>query len=93
MRSSVGVGTVLVVLCVAVVLGAATDTRLIEAARSGNTSAVTNLLRQRVPVNEAEADGTTALHWAAASIAQTWCRRCFAERPRSTSLTGMALHR
>jgi len=65
MRSSVGVGTVLVVLCVAVALGAATDTRLIEAARSGNTSAVTNLLRQRVPVNEAEADGTTALHWAA----------------------------
>jgi ankyrin repeat protein len=64
MRSSFGVGTVLVVLCLAVVLAAATDTRLIDAVRSGNASAVTSLLRQRVPVDAAEADGTTALHWA-----------------------------
>jgi ankyrin repeat protein len=66
MRSSFGVGTVLVVLCVAVALSAeTTDTRLIEAAKSGNVPAVTNLLRQRVPIDAAEADGTTALHWAA----------------------------
>jgi len=65
MRSSFGVGTVLVALCVVAGLSAAaTDTRLIDAAKSGNTSAVTNLLRQRVPVDAAEADGTTALHWA-----------------------------
>ncbi|HVQ14291.1 MAG TPA: ankyrin repeat domain-containing protein [Vicinamibacterales bacterium] len=65
MRSSFGVGTVLFALCVVVALNAATtDTRLIDAAKSGNTAAVTSLLRQRVPVDAAEPDGTTALHWA-----------------------------
>jgi ankyrin repeat protein len=65
MRSSVGLGVILVALCVAAALNAATtDTRLVDAAKSGNASAVTSLLRQRVPVDAAEADGTTALHWA-----------------------------
>ncbi len=66
MRSSHAVGTVLVVLCVAVALGAAPgDTRLIDAAKSGNAAALATLLRQRAPVDATEADGSTALHWAA----------------------------
>jgi ankyrin repeat protein len=35
-----------------------------EAARAGNAQAVRALLQKRVDVNAADADGTTALHWA-----------------------------
>jgi ankyrin repeat protein len=57
---------VLFVFCAALSVSAADgDTRLIDAAKSGNASAVTTLLRQRVPVDATEPDGTTALHWAA----------------------------
>ena len=45
--------------------GATGDVRLIEAVKSGNAAAVQTLSRQRALVNAAEADGTTALHWAA----------------------------
>lgn len=41
------------------------DTRLIEAVKSGDQSAVKTLLRQRGLVNSADGDGSTALHWAA----------------------------
>jgi ankyrin repeat protein len=44
---------------------AAGDTPLIAAVKRGDGAAVTRLLRQRVPVNATEADGSTALHWAA----------------------------
>ena len=44
---------------------APTDGRLIEAVKKGDTSAVRTLLQRRDEVNAAEADGTTALHWAA----------------------------
>jgi uncharacterized protein len=55
-----------VVACCSLALPAATaDLRLIDAVKSGNRSAIQNLLKQAVPVNVAEADGTTALHWAA----------------------------
>ena len=37
---------------------------LIDAARSGDTEALRALLKEGVDVNAAEADGTTALHWA-----------------------------
>jgi ankyrin repeat protein len=37
---------------------------LIDAARNADTDAVRTLLKQRVDVNVATADGTTALHWA-----------------------------
>ena len=53
-------------------LGApADDARLIDAARSGNAAGVINLLRQGVPVDATEADGSTALHWAAGSTVLT----------------------
>ena len=39
--------------------------RVIDAVRSGSTEAVRALLKQKVDVNAAERDGTTALHWAA----------------------------
>ena len=37
---------------------------LVDAARNGDQRAVRALLQQRRDVNAAEADGTTALHWA-----------------------------
>jgi ankyrin repeat protein len=37
---------------------------LIEAAKNGDKDAVRSLLQKKVDVNAAEADGTTALHWA-----------------------------
>lgn len=40
------------------------DRRVVDAVKSGNTSAVIALLRQGAPVNTPEADGTTALQWA-----------------------------
>jgi len=49
----------------AVLVFAAADTRLIEAAAGGDSSAVEALLKQHVDVNSAQTDGTTALHWAA----------------------------
>src|SRR5687768_9778610 len=38
---------------------------LVDAAREGNSAAVHALLERRADVNAADADGTTALHWAA----------------------------
>jgi ankyrin repeat protein len=43
---------------------AAADARLAVAVKTGDTAAVQALLKQRVDVNAAEVDGTTALHWA-----------------------------
>ncbi len=40
------------------------DTRVVEAAKAGNSSAVISLLQKKADVNGSEADGTTALHWA-----------------------------
>lgn len=46
-------------------LGAAeSDHRLIDAARRADREEVARLLQQKVDVNAAEGDGTTALHWA-----------------------------
>jgi ankyrin repeat protein len=44
---------------------AAGDLRLVEAVRNRNREAVRTLLQQRVDVNVRQADGATALHWAA----------------------------
>jgi len=46
-------------------VGAEAQTRMVDAARDGDITAVRALLRQRADVNIAETDGTTALHWAA----------------------------
>jgi len=40
------------------------DTRLVQAAKSGETAAAIALINKRVDPNAAEPDGTTALHWA-----------------------------
>ncbi|PYR26980.1 MAG: hypothetical protein DMF92_17270 [Acidobacteria bacterium] len=44
---------------------AATDLRLVDAAKNRDTEAVRRLLKQGVPVNASQPDGFTALHWAA----------------------------
>jgi ankyrin repeat protein len=44
---------------------AATDRRLIEAARNRNAEAVRALLKQKADVKATQPDGSTALHWAA----------------------------
>ena len=54
----------MVALCVTG-LAAAADTRLSEAAMQGNSDVVRSLLKQKVDVDAAQGDGTTALHWAA----------------------------
>src|SRR5580692_5298253 len=54
-----------VLFLAAVMPAAGSDLRLIEAAKSGDAKAVRALLAQRVPLNAAEADGSTALHEAA----------------------------
>src|SRR4030095_16166119 len=40
------------------------DTRLVQAAKAGDSAAATALLGKRVDPNAAEPDGTTPLHWA-----------------------------
>src|SRR5439155_26840655 len=44
---------------------AARRVALIDAVKNGDVSTVRSLIAQKVDVNAAEADGTTALHWAA----------------------------
>src|SRR5262249_318780 len=41
------------------------DTRLPDAAMNGDRAVVQSLLQEKVDVNSAQGDGTTALHWAA----------------------------
>src|SRR5215510_1970134 len=43
------------------------DTRLVQAAKAGNSAAAIALIQKRVDPNVAEPDGTTALHWAVRS--------------------------
>ena len=52
-------------LCLAAMLYAAGDTRLSEAAMNGNKEVVRSLLKEKIDVDAAQGDGTTALHWAA----------------------------
>ncbi len=51
-------------ICLLASAGFAADTRLAEAARQEDTTAVRHLLQQRADVNGKLPDGTTALHWA-----------------------------
>jgi ankyrin repeat protein len=57
--------TMIVALCASGLLWAAGDTRLSEAAMQGNSDEIRSMLKQKVDVDAAQGDGTTALHWAA----------------------------
>ena len=57
----------IVVFAVAGLSAAPTDTRVIDAVRSGDATAVRGLIQRKAPVGGAEADGTTALHVAVRS--------------------------
>ena len=61
--SAKGLGIWLFLL--AATAGAAADLRLVEAAKSGDKQAARSLLKQHVDVNASQADGATALSWAA----------------------------
>jgi ankyrin repeat protein len=54
-----------VALCVGTLAAAAGDVRLVDAVKNRDKTAVLSLLKQRVDVNAADAEGMTALHWAA----------------------------
>jgi len=58
------VGWSIVVLVSAATVAAAGDSRLVDALKAHNASAVPGLLTQHADVNARQADGTTALHWA-----------------------------
>jgi ankyrin repeat protein len=49
----------------AAVFATAADTRVADAAQLGDVNAVRTLVKQKVDVNGAQGDGSTALHWAA----------------------------
>jgi ankyrin repeat protein len=49
----------------AVTLFAGTDIRLVDAVKNHDKDAVRSLLKEHLDVNTPEADGTSALHWAA----------------------------
>jgi ankyrin repeat protein len=57
-------GCFMVILFSLAGFAAETDLRLTDAAKRGDAQAVRSLLQQKVDVNEAGVDGTTALHWA-----------------------------
>ena len=52
-----------VLLAVIGLAASSSDTRLVDAARRGDTTAVLALLEQNVDVNAPQGDGATALHW------------------------------
>jgi ankyrin repeat protein len=59
------VGSLLVSALPALLAAAATDLRLVDAAKRQDRTEIRALLKARVDVNTPQPDGTTALHWAA----------------------------
>ena len=57
--------TCAILLLAAVVVAGGVESRLPSAAKSGDRTAMLELLRQKADPNSTEPDGTTALHWAA----------------------------
>jgi ankyrin repeat protein len=55
----------MIVILFATTLTAASDLRLVEAAKDRNKEAVRGLLKQHLDVNTPQPDGATALHWSA----------------------------
>jgi ankyrin repeat protein len=64
MRTALHWGAALLVVVGSAVPALAQTASLIDAVRSGDRAGVTAMLGRRADVNAAEADGTTALHWA-----------------------------
>jgi ankyrin repeat protein len=62
---SVAVTLTLIATATGVLIAAAADTRLIDAVRRVDPTAVRRLLAEKVDVNATQPDGATALHWAA----------------------------
>ncbi|HYR41817.1 MAG TPA: ankyrin repeat domain-containing protein [Terriglobia bacterium] len=62
-----GIWFVAALSCVLTAAASENSASLIDAVKAGNAQAVRNLLKQRPNVNDQEADGMTALHWAARS--------------------------
>src|SRR5882672_9737840 len=65
MFRGIGACVLLVVVMSTIRLVAGADSRVIDAARRQDPAQVRALLQQRVDVNVPQADGATALHWAA----------------------------
>src|SRR5437870_6291344 len=55
----------MLVLVAAAIPASASDMRLVDAVKGGDSRAVRTLLEQGVDVNARQGDGATALHWAA----------------------------
>ena len=64
LRGFIGFATALIVATHFATIRAADGIPLIDAARNADAGALRSLVKQRVDVNAATADGTTALHWA-----------------------------
>lgn len=58
-------GTMALALFAISICAANSDLRLVKAVKDGDKEATASLLKQNVDVNAAQADGSTALHWAA----------------------------
>jgi ankyrin repeat protein len=56
--------SLILLLCVGITGSAQSTNPLIDAVKRGDRDAVRELLRSKPDVNAAQADGTTALHWA-----------------------------
>src|SRR5437870_4854118 len=64
-KKGVAVWWIIPMLSVASLAAPGSDLRLVEAVRNKDPEAVRSLLQQHADVNAAEADGATALAWAA----------------------------
>ena len=64
-KHGTGTGWIVPLLAIATLGAAGREVPLIDAVKAEDTTAVRTLLEQQVDVNTSEADGTTALHWAA----------------------------
>ena len=67
MRRAGSIWIVVVVAALASLSAAGNSLPLIDAVKAGNVESVRALIKQRVDVNAASPDGTTALHWAVKS--------------------------
>ena len=72
-------------VCSVFVPAVAADLRLVEAVKARNNAAVQKLLRAGVAVNEPEADGMTALHWAVRHDDETLVRQLVRAGAKTTA--------